>query len=1288
MKNSPSSPLIEFLNNQLNTPQNIITGGDCNIHVTSLGSATNNPPLASKRLQNLIEAMESGGCLNDGRPTRIGYPAALQLPKPSAIDITLWNTDDPNSFTPTSWDPGPQLKSDHRTILIGAPFLNLNNATTTSYPNHRKYIINRKIADLATATEALPLRFLHHYNDLQLNTHPLLTSENPTTSHAAINDLTKALTTCIQRAAADVKLIKPAPTSTPNPRLRHYNWTTECTESKKSRDKALRRLRRKKKTTQDPTLLLPLIRDYRDKCQSLNTVIRNTKRQAWRDTCSTLSATTPTGTIWKQFKRLSRSGKTSAATLPTIRHPTRLPATHPHDQASSLADHFQTISSSNNKPTDSNYDQRHFDAVTSNTLPPTKTPPLLDPLINSPISADELQHAFDTLNLKSSPGSDALSYTILANIHPIGHSALQRLFTLSLQSGYVPRKWRVAEVTPLPKIPNPSNTTDYRPISLLPCMGKILEKILHRRLIKHIDINDLNHPSQAGFTRNRSTSLQILRTIQLIHDAWEKGEDLLFLSLDISKAFDSVWRKGLLYKLQHHIGLSGPILQWLSSFLGNRYAYVKVNHATSTTFSLDNSVPQGSILAATLFSIYISDLPDTIPAPNHSALYADDSNLLCPISRTAGPVRDNQLTQIKSTLDDILNWGAKWRLNFHKIQLLIFTPHGSTTCNTDQDSIKLQFHQRIIQPDQTQPVRLLGVWLDCHLSMRHHIDKIIARVQPRLDVLRHISSKSWGADRPTLLHLYTAWIRPVIEYCSTSYATASKKSLLKLDQLQNQALKTITGSSKLASNLALHAILRIQTLGIRRIKSSAKLYIKLQRGDPRDACVSIWNSRPQIPLSNRHNSNAFQPQPFYAHHNPFDILCQAASILDIDTHDTCPEPLLPTTPMTRYLRELSTDPNDIQKKFQSFGPANDRTPAQCLAALQYTKTTSAAYKINLPANGLLIYTDGSANPTFTGGGGIGVVALRPDDTIAWSGNLSTPRITTSFNTELAAIDHALSTALRISTATPTYTSAIVILSDCQSAVNTSRQPLDYNPELRPDYWITRNSISSSKKKLRQAGISVTIDWIPGHTSFPGNDEADRLSKLASIRSNTNINPDLYVPTPASAAYFHIKTRTNHISDITILSSQPKAKTMFKHTDGLLPPDNSDFYIKKKISRSIQSTIDRLTIGDILFNNRLHHIDPSITPYCDHCPCLDSIRHRLLQCDYYKNPRSILLRQIRQIPTLRTTPSLSLQILLGQSKARTQRHRDHITQSLVDFLKATNLVKFYRPAGANNPIPPH
>ena len=566
--------------------------------------------------------------------------------------------------------------------------------------------------------------------------------------------------------------------------------------------------------------------------------------------------------------------------------------------------------------------------------------------------------------------------------------------------------------------------------------------------------------------------------------------------------------------------------------------------------------------------------------------------------------------------------------------------------------------------------------------MRYHIEKIVARVTPRLAFLRALSGKYWGADRATLLHLYTSWIRPIIEYSSTAFSVASPKTLAVLDRLQAQALRIAVGSSKISSIVALHSILDIHTLGIRRLRTAAKLHSKYLRGDSRDACIAAWrtwrNTAP-TPTSDL-TSNIFNPLRHKSSNSPYCVILKAAATLHLLPEDLTPEPLLPPNPLQRYLQSTSHHSDDAISPFPRFGSATSRTPAQLTAARAYAAATTLSYEIDLPDTGLLIFTDGSAHPDYLGGGGLGVLAQRPSGSRAWTAASSLPRLSTSYGAELLAIQHALATLKRFCSQTPDHTSSVVILSDCQSAILSSRQP-HASFDSRPDYWSARQEIHALKSHLRSSGIRVRFDWIPGHIGHPSNDFVDASAKAAASRSRRHISPELPALIPASVVHFFINTRTRHASNLLTLSSN-RCKTLFRLTHDSLPHNNSTIYKSLSTPRFLQVAIDRFTVGDHFFNDRLHHLDPLISSTCTHCPARDSLQHRLLECPHYALPRSRHVNFVKSIPALHFSP-ISLRLILGQTSIPAI-DRTALLNSLCSYLKATDLVKL--PRLPSNPPP--
>lgn len=166
--------------------------------------------------------------------------------------------------------------------------------------------------------------------------------------------------------------------------------------------------------------------------------------------------------------------------------------------------------------------------------------------------------------------------------------------------------------------------SNYRPISLLPICGKILEKIIFDEVYSFLNINELISKHQSGFRPGDSTIYQLLSITSSIYDSFEKYDETHALFLDISKAFDKVWHDGLIFKLECN-GVKGNLLNFLKDYLQNRKQRVILNGTTLEWRSVSDGVPQGSVLGPLLFLVYINDLTDNISC--NMRLFADDSSL-------------------------------------------------------------------------------------------------------------------------------------------------------------------------------------------------------------------------------------------------------------------------------------------------------------------------------------------------------------------------------------------------------------------------------------------------------------------------------------------------------------------------------------------------------------------------------------------------------------------------------------------------------------------------------------
>ena len=184
------------------------------------------------------------------------------------------------------------------------------------------------------------------------------------------------------------------------------------------------------------------------------------------------------------------------------------------------------------------------------------------------LTVNELKDAFFSLKLNKSPGYDEISFNVIKTCFGSLHKPLLHIFNQSLQSGIFPDKLKIARVTLLFKKGSDSELGNYRPISVLPCFSKILEKIMYNRLYKHLKEKDILYKKQFGFQQKHSTEHAILQLIDQVNNSFERNQFTLGIFIDLSKAFDTVDHKILISKLKNY-GVTGNNLKWFESYLNN-----------------------------------------------------------------------------------------------------------------------------------------------------------------------------------------------------------------------------------------------------------------------------------------------------------------------------------------------------------------------------------------------------------------------------------------------------------------------------------------------------------------------------------------------------------------------------------------------------------------------------------------------------------------------------------------------------------------------------------------------
>ena len=265
------------------------------------------------------------------------------------------------------------------------------------------------------------------------------------------------------------------------------------------------------------------------------------------------------------------------------------------------------------------------------------------------------------------------------------------------------------------------------------------------------------------------------------------------MSLDLSKAFDIVDHT-LLIRAIGQSPLDHSTVRWLTAYLRGRTAACRYFHTTSPCRSVRIGVPQGSVISPTLFNFYVSSYPNTCPLLTS---YADDFTAAASSTdpREAGDI-------LASHASDVVSWVGEKRL-------LLSAPKSSVTLFTPDTH---QSHLQPIVPVLGSPLpldrtpRVLGVKLDTHFTFSPHISDIANKASNRLNILKALAGSNWGQQRETLLTTYRALVRPLFTYAAPIwFPNAPTSGVLKLQRIQNSALRISTGSLKMSSQDHLHS---------------------------------------------------------------------------------------------------------------------------------------------------------------------------------------------------------------------------------------------------------------------------------------------------------------------------------------------------------------------------------------------------------------------------------------------------------------------------------------------------
>ena len=368
-------------------------------------------------------------------------------------------------------------------------------------------------------------------------------------------------------------------------------------------------------------------------------------------------------------------GRQDAHIMPPLIDQDGTPITNDYDKATILNDHFAK--------------QTQLDTHDLNISYINPPSPNIPQLAEVQVTELEVLKILNSLDANKASGPDKSPNKLLKMCALLLANPLCKLFNKSLQVGNFPISWKKACVTPIFKRKgSSSDPINYRPISLLPNISKILEKLVFNKIYEHLTENNLLTEKQSGYRPNHSTYVQLVYLSHQLYSALNENKDFTAIFLDISKYFDKIWHEGLIAKCEIQYKISGNLLTWLKSYLRNRSQVVRVGSSVSASQEIRAGCPQGSVLGPLLALMYLNDLSDR--TENEALFYADDTSLYL-----SHPQHSQQHEQsLQRDLDLIRQYGLDWAITFNADK----TVRQTFTNRQENDKLTLYFDGKLLPP--------------------------------------------------------------------------------------------------------------------------------------------------------------------------------------------------------------------------------------------------------------------------------------------------------------------------------------------------------------------------------------------------------------------------------------------------------------------------------------------------------------------------------------------------------------------------------------------------------------
>ncbi|CAH1269255.1 Hypp4131 [Branchiostoma lanceolatum] len=435
------------------------------------------------------------------------------------------------------------------------------------------------------------------------------------------------------------------------------------------------------------------------------------------------------------------------------------------------------------------------------------------------ITEEMVLEQLQSLRVDKSPGIDGVHPRVLKETADVIVGPLTRIFQTSINEGKLPDMWREACITPIYKKGDKSDPANYRPVSLTSVPCKMLERIIVNELITHIRNNDLTCEQQHGFTHGKSTITNLLEAMDVWIEALSHSLPVDVIFLDYAKAFDTVPHERLLRRVES-FGIGGNLLQWIRNFLTQRRQQVVVNGSASSWKPVISGVPQGSVLGPLLFTIFVSDIPETIQ--NFVSLFADDTKIYAAAQNCE---LNAHTTCLQADLNSLHEWSTKMQMQFHPDKCKVMhlgkaNPRHKYTMN------KVDGTKHTLESIEEE--KDLGVTIDKNLTFSKHAQVQANKANKTLGLIKHTFSH---VDSVSFSLLYKSLVRPHLEYATAIWYPKTKRDRDMVERVQRRATKLVKSLANLPYSERLKELdLPMATLHYRRQRADIIQLFKITHG--------------------------------------------------------------------------------------------------------------------------------------------------------------------------------------------------------------------------------------------------------------------------------------------------------------------------------------------------------------------------------------------------------------------------------------------------------------------------